>query len=704
MKLLFLFGCLLLLLAAPQARADEPQRLLLPGIPKPRFNQDGYCPFTLCLQSCAEFLGRKYAYDYLLGAAGTCFRLTWDTRELGGGPMHLAILGPAPFRHGFAAAGLQPRFLVKRDWWPEATGLDLTRLEDNQETEATFRQRILRSLRGGKPVLAFGVVGPPEQECLITGYDEGGEVLIGWNEFQDVPGPSAGVVFEPTGEFRQRGWFPKTSALMLIDQVLDAPAPAQVYREAVAWAYRVSTLPKSSPYVFGPEAYKEWAEALLRDADFPTNDDRKLQTRRDMLYDSLIMLYERGSAAAFLSEAAASWPEAAPHLREASRLFAEERDLCAQVQKPLGGTSLPAASFTDPVARRTALDYVLTARERNREALNHLAGATGQPPVGGFAGTRIENLFPRRRWMTVMGSFLGCVRYLGKDYDDAWVYGLTGAAFMLNIDKNVDVSGPTSWDHQHVLDMAPYLGVSMAQSVRGRDGDANFAGQCQAARPFLETKVKAGTPCFGFDGWFEYFTVAGYNDREVAYWTHYADGNYMKKPWDQVGHNDCGSFEFVAVEPASVKGNDRAAIKAALVYALQIGHAAPAPDGSNAQGLAGYDSWIRCLENGDWRKPELPGVHHNTACWHESRAYAERFLRLAGAKLGGDLQAQCEQAADHYKLVRQSLGGLQPIFIYRYPLPPVDDAGVKRALALLRTARAEEEAGLADLAKIEAQL
>jgi hypothetical protein len=38
--------------------------------------------------------------------------------------------------------------------------------------------------------LAFGIIGPPEC-CIVTGCDEHGNVLIGWNYFQSVSPSSA---------------------------------------------------------------------------------------------------------------------------------------------------------------------------------------------------------------------------------------------------------------------------------------------------------------------------------------------------------------------------------------------------------------------------------------------------------------------------------------------------------------------------------
>ena len=88
------------------------------------------------------------------------------------------------------------------------------------------------------------------------------------------------------------------------------------------------------------------------------------------------------------------------------------------------------------------------------------------------------------------------------------------------------------------------------------------------------------------------------------------------------------------------------------------------------------------------------------ACWHECRSYAERFLRLAGEKSGEDLKPLFEEAADHYRTVRKSLCEMGTIFIYKYPCPPVDEAGIKRAVELLRAAREAESKGLAAIEKI----
>ena len=102
--------------------------------------------------------------------------------------------------------------------------------------------------------------------------------------------------------------------------------------------------------------------------------------------------------------------------------------------------------------------------------------------------------------------------------------------------------------------------------------------------------------------------------------------------------------------------------KQVYLYHRQILHVAL----EARRGVQGYDLWIQCLASGDWRDADgLPGVHHNVACWHECRCYAERFLRLAGEKLGEPLKPLFNDAADRYKEVRTALCQMQKIFIYK---------------------------------------
>ena len=92
------------------------------------------------------------------------------------------------------------------------------------------------------PLIAFGVVGPPEA-CLVTGYDESGKVLIGWSYFQEMPPFNEGLETEPGGQFRRRGWPDVTESLVVWGDRLGRPPLIQVYRGALAWALRIVRTP-----------------------------------------------------------------------------------------------------------------------------------------------------------------------------------------------------------------------------------------------------------------------------------------------------------------------------------------------------------------------------------------------------------------------------------------------------------------------------
>ena len=124
--------------------------------------------------------------------------------------------------------------------------------------EATFRRLIVASLRQGRPVLAFGVAGPPEC-CIITGYDEGGDVLIGWSFLQDDPGSSEGLEFEPSGYFRKRDWFRETPGIVVLGEKRAVPPRAEICRATLEWGLSIMRTPLvQGTWANGLAAYDAW--------------------------------------------------------------------------------------------------------------------------------------------------------------------------------------------------------------------------------------------------------------------------------------------------------------------------------------------------------------------------------------------------------------------------------------------------------------
>ena len=385
----------------PEPSRDTPARVVLDGVPRVGFHFDTQehedsrmrcpedVPFPSCLRACLEYLDdglgcRSIAqynpqwklgcgYAYLLGVTGVAFKLTWAD---GWHPDNAAswLIGTEPgeiFRRGFAAVGYEYETLRHSDL-----------REGGEDNDASARRRIIESIRDrGRPVIAHGVIGPPE-ECIVTGYDEGGDVLIGWSFFQGSSDGNSGVEFEPNGMFRKRNWFADTWSLILIGDKGEQPDRKQVYRAAFEWALDVMRTPQRFGRHNGLAAYDAWAEHLLRDEDFATDDIAVLRDRFMVHNDAVGCVAEgRWYASLFLAQAALDSGLKAPELYAAASCCAAEHDLMWQVWGLAGGLGFDEdkiRKLADPDVRRQMVPVIHQARDKDAEAADQIARALGK--------------------------------------------------------------------------------------------------------------------------------------------------------------------------------------------------------------------------------------------------------------------------------------------------------------------------------------
>lgn len=362
------------------------ERCVLNGVPRVEFYSGGpRCPedvpFPSCLRACLEFLGdpigckliqahgtnRQFdcGYAFLMATSGCAFRLSWkpgweqDNVEI----MYMSDDPATPFRRAFESIGYAYDILHK----------------DAGEVE--MRSAIVDSLRRSRrPVIAFGVIPPPEA-CLVTGYDEAGDVLIGWNYFQQMDRFNAGVEFEPTGEFRKRDWFPDTEAILVIKEKGPVPDLNVVHLESLRWALQVSRTPFIEAWGRhnGFAAYTAWAEHLLRDADFATDDMAKLRLFFEVHDDAVGTVAEgRWYGSEYLKMVAQQEPEMAAELLDAAACYVTEHDLMWDVWGHVGGNGRDDAkvlALKEPAVRRAIVPLIDRAREQDIEAANHIEKA-----------------------------------------------------------------------------------------------------------------------------------------------------------------------------------------------------------------------------------------------------------------------------------------------------------------------------------------
>jgi hypothetical protein len=298
--------------------------------------------------------------------SGEAFALAWPRDWQFTNAIHsiAAATDDAPYRRALAAVGYAHEIIRK---------------EPGRDNEAIFRERIVASIAEKRhPVIAFGVVGPPEA-TIIAGYDAGGDVLIGWSFFQGMPQFNAGLEFEPSGYFRQRDGCGQTEGLVIIGDRLDAPKPEDVYRQALRWNIEAARRPEVNGIPNGWAAYTAWAEALADDGNFPSGDEPILRSRHSLHEMAVGAVAEnRWYGGQFLLEAAEH-----VHYSEVEDLFfaagrlAGEHDLMWQVWDAAGGNGHPDAwmRLAEPAVRHRIIPLILQARDKDMDAIAHLAHA-----------------------------------------------------------------------------------------------------------------------------------------------------------------------------------------------------------------------------------------------------------------------------------------------------------------------------------------
>ncbi len=366
------------------------QRHILEAVPPVHFYRGGpRCPedlpFPSCLRAALAYLGEHLGcdheaaddsawrlgcgYAYLVGTSGLAFKLSWHTSIWDGGNVDITNLAQdalEPFRRGFASVGYGVQILLSPDL---AARLGAGEAETG-DAEA-FRARIVASVDAGRPVLALGVVGPPEC-CLVTGYDGGGEVLIGWNFFQDMPELAGPLEREPNGMFRQSDWSSRTPALLLLGERHERPDLNELLRDTLRWALTLIRTPRVRQHHNGLAAYDAWMAALQRDDEFPADDPQTMDWRLMVHDDAVCAVAEaRWYGSLFLALAARRLPFAAGALYQAAACYAAQHDLMWRAWAAVGGIGRAAKqrdALARPDVRRLLVPLVAAAKEREAEA------------------------------------------------------------------------------------------------------------------------------------------------------------------------------------------------------------------------------------------------------------------------------------------------------------------------------------------------
>jgi hypothetical protein len=374
---------------------DKFKKKVIEGISKVGFEPvENACPenipFPSIMRACLEHMGENYGYSNLepynmklstaytkfIGVSGASFRFfwNWNSRTEEGGRLDPIFMSADPvkqYERVFEAAGYEYEMLLRKSY-AEKLGINIRSFSKKDE----IKNRIVESIRDkGRPVIGLGVVGPVEAS-LITGYDENGEVMIGWSYFQENGDKEQD--FEPSGYFRKRDWFDDAYGIILIGDKRKKPADKEVYEKALEWGVEQMKLENIGEMSTGFKAFNSWADDLMKDSNFPKEDVEILKKRQSVLEVTTLELAERRwYGKKFLEQAAEALPEMGIELSKAGACFEEEHNLMWKILESAGSFGNPEAynKLIDRDLRKKIAETVQDAVKKDVEACRYIEKA-----------------------------------------------------------------------------------------------------------------------------------------------------------------------------------------------------------------------------------------------------------------------------------------------------------------------------------------
>ncbi|MCK4529095.1 hypothetical protein KAW18_17150 [candidate division WOR-3 bacterium] len=319
--------------------------------------------------------------------------------------------------------------------------------------------------------------------------------------------------------------------------------------------------------------------------------------------------------------------------------------------------------------------------------------------IGGTMKKKIEDLRQKPMWVSHLGCTKGCLEYLGIDVSDAWLFGGTGHAFIINISEPVGPCGPTSWNTEKFFKLGENIGYTI-EGVHGFKSDSDFAERQKEAWAQIRQAIDKELPCYGWELEYpDFFVIYGYDDKGYFFLDPQCDSGKGPKLWEELGKGNTGKLEVYTVKPGKVADPVKT-VKEAFKFALEYAEGRYKPtwiDMKFYSGLAGFDHWIEMIKAG---KADGFGVAYNAAVWHECRIFAVEFLKEAKGRIGNKHSPLFKEAIKHYEVVAQDLNKVSELF----PFPPKgeikDTTRCKVVIECLKEAREAEKRGLESLKKI----
>ncbi|HEY3412392.1 MAG TPA: hypothetical protein VGM51_04940 [Armatimonadota bacterium] len=338
-------------------------RVFIEGAPRVTWDTGQMCEFASCLVSALDCLGQTVPYHDVMAACGAAFRFTLS-------PDHWN-----PGNYSVDSITTDPRAPTDRAFRMVGRPYTWVQCGDAKRDAASITESIDR----GVPVIASGVVGPADYS-LITGYDCGGEVLMGWSTYQDIP-VDHNEPADESGYFRKSQWHANTRGFILIGEAVAPPPRREMILDTLRWAVELVRYPRADDWVRGLEGYDALVDDLLDDSLYPPGDMETLGFRYLCLLCDMMMVDDRRAAIPFLHQVASDEPDMAGEALAAASCYestAAARDEARSVL-PEDFSEATTRSVADRTTRLAYADAIRRIRDADLRAIEHIERCCGVP-------------------------------------------------------------------------------------------------------------------------------------------------------------------------------------------------------------------------------------------------------------------------------------------------------------------------------------
>ncbi|MBN2789395.1 MAG: hypothetical protein JXR69_04345 [Candidatus Delongbacteria bacterium] len=235
---------------------------------------------------------------------------------------------------------------------------------------------------------------------------------------------------------------------------------------------------------------------------------------------------------------------------------------------------------------------------------------------------KLKNLKMKPFNTSLMGVIKGVSDYYGYNYSDAFIFGATGQAFMINIHKKLCPSGPYCWNMTKFTELLRHMGIIMedlgffpptiVKQARGK------------VEAIIRSKIDNRIPCSMLN--LDNQLIYGYESEGLLC---YQPWPKMKFPpaklsygtWEELGEDfHVNFYSFLKIEHIHIKK----IILESIIYAIELFDSSESYSWEHyGMGFDAYDNFIDAVKKG---YGDSHGNWWNAKVWSECRSMAKDYM------------------------------------------------------------------------------